>query len=140
MILVGATNENGVEAPFSQFSDYVTVFAGGRDIYIASDPSNRNPFEVARGTSFAAPQVAALAGYLKKLPSQWETQCTFQVFQVFILIFTLPPSMIDSLYYLVSVLYNFIRITHLPNCKHLSLKILGVYFSKLSCCVDLDCY
>lgn len=77
MILVGATNEFGVEAPFSQFSDYVTVFAGGRDVGITSDPSNSRKYEVARGTSYAAPQVAALAAYLKKLPSQWQTQCMF---------------------------------------------------------------
>ncbi|GAP87899.2 hypothetical protein SAMD00023353_1601050 [Rosellinia necatrix] len=71
MIVVGATDQYGGEAPYSQTASFVTTHASGYDIY---DVDTANGYDVARGTSFAAPQVAGLAAYFKQLPSQWRDQ------------------------------------------------------------------
>ncbi|KAF2993713.1 hypothetical protein E8E14_002289, partial [Neopestalotiopsis sp. 37M] len=73
MIVVGATNQFGNEAKFSQTADFVTTFAAGDNLN-APGSSGNSDYEAARGTSFAAPQVAALAAYFKALPSKWQGQ------------------------------------------------------------------
>lgn len=83
LIVVGATDESGQRADFSQTATFVSTYAPGEQLwapfYDADSPDDdaeyigdvgENPVD---GTSFAAPQVAALAGYLKILPSQWVT-------------------------------------------------------------------
>lgn len=72
MIVVGATDQYGRRALFAQQADYVTIYASGRDIYAPGGPTGG--FTTLKGTSFAAPQVAALAAYFKQLPSKWQTQ------------------------------------------------------------------
>ncbi|KAI0537760.1 pectate lyase superfamily protein-domain-containing protein [Xylaria digitata] len=71
MIIVGATDQYGKEAGISQTGSFLTTHALGYEAYAVN---SGNGFETARGTSFAAPQVAALAAYLKALPSQWQNQ------------------------------------------------------------------
>ncbi|KAF2686137.1 hypothetical protein K458DRAFT_335419, partial [Lentithecium fluviatile CBS 122367] len=46
------------------------------DIACPSDPllQPNSPYRVCEGTSFAAPQVAALANYFRSVPSQWKSQ------------------------------------------------------------------
>lgn len=78
MIVVGATTQFGKAAIFTQgLSDaFVTVYAAGQDVWAVNDPSAGSQYETARGTSFAAPQVAALAAYFKNLPLSinWHSQ------------------------------------------------------------------
>ncbi|KFY05268.1 hypothetical protein O988_00131 [Pseudogymnoascus sp. VKM F-3808] len=74
MIVVGAASKYGTEAEFSQTASFVTTYAAGQLIYTPKDPTDSNPYETDSGTSFAAPQVAGLAAYLKQLPSQWHDQ------------------------------------------------------------------
>ncbi|KAH7369719.1 pectate lyase superfamily protein-domain-containing protein [Rhexocercosporidium sp. MPI-PUGE-AT-0058] len=72
LIVVGATNQFAQKADFSQTADFVTTYASGLLVNVAgTDP---NSYGTESGTSYAAPQVAALAAYLKKLPSQWQDQ------------------------------------------------------------------
>ncbi|GAW24064.1 hypothetical protein ANO14919_136440 [Xylariales sp. No.14919] len=71
MIVVGAADQNGGKAPFSQNASFLTTYASGYDIY---DANTGDDFDTTRGTSFAAPQVAALAAYFKQLPSRWQSQ------------------------------------------------------------------
>ncbi|RWA06956.1 hypothetical protein EKO27_g8145 [Xylaria grammica] len=71
IIVVGAADQNGGKAPFSQDASFLTTYASGYDIY---DANTRDDFDTTRGTSFAAPQVAALAAYFKQLPSRWQSQ------------------------------------------------------------------
>ncbi|KAK0123765.1 hypothetical protein ONS95_008770 [Cadophora gregata] len=75
LIVVGATNDYGQVADFSQTADFVNIHAAGLRVDVAgTDPTIRNPYGTESGTSYAAPQVAALAAYLKRLPSQWHDQ------------------------------------------------------------------
>lgn len=85
MILVGATNQFGNEALFLQTVDFVNTFAAG-DILNAPGSSGNSDYEVARGTSFAAPQVAALAAYFKALPSKWQGQREYLAFIISLLL------------------------------------------------------
>ncbi|RYC61691.1 hypothetical protein CHU98_g4510 [Xylaria longipes] len=71
MIVVGAASQNSREAAISQTAQFVTTHALGYQVYVVD---SGNGYQVAKGTSFAAPQVAALAAYFKVLPSQWRTQ------------------------------------------------------------------
>lgn len=70
LIIVGASDQYGKKATFSQDAPYVTTYAAGKSVYGTSETG----YEVSSGTSFAAPQVAALAAYFKALPSQWQYQ------------------------------------------------------------------
>jgi hypothetical protein len=85
MIVVGATNQFGNEAKFSQAADFVTTFAAGDNLN-APGSSGNSDYEAARGTSFAAPQVAALAAYFKALPSKWQGQREYLAFIVSLLL------------------------------------------------------
>ncbi|KAI1333016.1 peptidase S8/S53 domain-containing protein [Xylariaceae sp. FL0255] len=71
LTIVGASDQYGRKAGFSQTADYVTIYAGGKGIYTVTET---NYIATLPGTSFAAPQVAALAAYFKGLSSQWQTQ------------------------------------------------------------------
>lgn len=81
MILVGATDQYGYEAPFSQTASFVSTYAPGKNIYIPNNPGpNQYGYESSSGTSYAAPEVAALAAYFKRLTYtsteyNWGTQC-----------------------------------------------------------------
>ncbi|KAI1159223.1 pectate lyase superfamily protein-domain-containing protein [Nemania serpens] len=70
LILVGASDQYGKKAMFSQDAPYVTTYAAGKNIYGTTETG----YEASSGTSFATPQVAALAAYFKALPSQWQAQ------------------------------------------------------------------
>jgi hypothetical protein len=78
MIVVGATTQFGKAAIFTQGRPdaFVTVYAAGQDVWTVNDPAASNKYLTARGTSFAAPQVAALAAYFKNLPLSinWNSQ------------------------------------------------------------------
>ncbi|ETS73701.1 hypothetical protein PFICI_14647 [Pestalotiopsis fici W106-1] len=69
-IVVGATNPYGIEAAFSQYADFLTTYAGGQNLKLP----DISGYTTWHGTSFAAPQVAAVAGYYKGLPSDWQGQ------------------------------------------------------------------
>lgn len=77
LIVVGATNNFGQKADFSQTADFVTIYAAGLRVDVASAGNNPQAYGSESGTSYAAPQVAALAAYLKRLPSKWHDQCKF---------------------------------------------------------------
>ncbi|KAI0810214.1 pectate lyase superfamily protein-domain-containing protein [Xylaria sp. FL0064] len=70
LILVGASDQYGKKAMFSQEASYITTYAAGKNIYGTTETG----YEASSGTSFAAPQVAALAAYFKALPSVWQDQ------------------------------------------------------------------
>ena len=66
IIVVGSTNEEGIELPSSSRGPQVTVSAPGR--VLCADNHSGESFQIAMGTSFAAPAVAALAAYSLSLP------------------------------------------------------------------------
>ncbi|KAK8067581.1 glycan 1-3-beta-glucosidase precursor [Apiospora saccharicola] len=72
LIVVGATDQYGKRGRFSQTADFVTTYAGGVD-FQGTGPGGAG-YDLIKGTSFAAPQVAALAGYFKGLPSRWQAE------------------------------------------------------------------
>ncbi|KAM5385383.1 hypothetical protein ACJZ2D_001024 [Fusarium nematophilum] len=72
MIVVGATNKIGISAGFSQRNTFVRTNAPGSDITVPDDAGGK--YAMTYGTSFAAPQVAALAAYYRSIPSPWKTQ------------------------------------------------------------------
>ncbi|KDN67309.1 putative 1,3-beta glucanase [Colletotrichum sublineola] len=72
LITVGSTDIDTYEGDSSQYADWMTTFAPAHNAWIATGDANY--FRKTRGTSFAAPQVAALAAYLRSLPSPWKTQ------------------------------------------------------------------
>ncbi|TQV99224.1 LysM domain-containing protein [Cordyceps javanica] len=70
LIVVGAVDQWGGRAEFTQAGPLVQVYASGKNIF---GPSSATDYDKAlKGTSFAAPQVAALAAYLKQLKSIWQ--------------------------------------------------------------------
>ncbi|KAI1773231.1 pectin lyase-like protein [Hypoxylon cercidicola] len=70
MIIVGATNQFGKQARFSQTASFLTTYAAGASLWTTSQMA----YETDSGTSFAAPEVAALAAYFKQLSSNWHDQ------------------------------------------------------------------
>ncbi|OIW23586.1 pectin lyase-like protein, partial [Coniochaeta ligniaria NRRL 30616] len=76
LVTVGAVDSDTYEAPFSQYADWMTTFAPGQDVYVPDNPNNgdTNAMRKGSGTSYAAPQVAGLAAYLRSLSSPWQTQ------------------------------------------------------------------
>ncbi|KAF1994463.1 hypothetical protein P154DRAFT_567311 [Amniculicola lignicola CBS 123094] len=76
MVVVSAADWKTQRAPFSQYSDYVTTFAPGNNIACPGDPflEKDTPYRPCDGTSYATPQVAALANYFRSVPSKWESQ------------------------------------------------------------------
>ncbi len=66
IIVVGSTDEEGIELASSSRGPQVTVSAPGR--VLCADNKPGEAFQVALGTSFAAPAVAALAAYFLSLP------------------------------------------------------------------------
>lgn len=65
VISVGAVNENGKHASFSNYNKYVAVAAPGEDIYLPWRESDGWYLEYIDGTSFASPMVAAMAAMVK---------------------------------------------------------------------------
>jgi subtilisin family serine protease len=61
-IKVGAINQNGTKAGFSNFGNYTTIYAPGTNIYGAKPG---NSYEVLQGTSMAAPIISGLIGLIK---------------------------------------------------------------------------
>ncbi|MDI1317433.1 S8 family serine peptidase [Flavobacterium sp.] len=61
-IKVGAVNQNGIKAGFSNFGNYTTIYAPGTNIYGAKPG---NSYEVLQGTSMAAPIISGLIGLIK---------------------------------------------------------------------------
>ncbi|CAM3775092.1 S8 family serine peptidase [Flavobacterium gelidilacus] len=61
-IKVGAINQNGEKADFSNFGSNTTIYAPGTNIYGAK-PGNK--YEVLEGTSMAAPIVSGFIGLIK---------------------------------------------------------------------------
>nr|CDP24152.1 Putative Glycoside Hydrolase Family 55 [Podospora anserina S mat+] len=77
LIVVGATQNIGIEYTRGQTSNYMTTFAPGENVPCTSDPNaagDKYSRNMASGTSAAAPQVAGLAAYWRSLPSKWQTQ------------------------------------------------------------------
>lgn len=66
IIVVGTTDEGGIELASSSRGPQVTVSAPGR--VMCADNKPGGSFQIAWGTSFAAPAVAALAAYFLSLP------------------------------------------------------------------------
>ncbi|KAJ5962460.1 hypothetical protein N7501_007401 [Penicillium viridicatum] len=76
LIVVAAANWKTERADFSNYSPFVTTFAPGKDIHCPADKfldPGKN-MVTCSGTSFAAPQVAALANYFRSVPSPWQSQ------------------------------------------------------------------
>ncbi|ERS99609.1 uncharacterized protein SPSK_09324 [Sporothrix schenckii 1099-18] len=72
MIVVGATDIDGIRAPLSQDADYLTTYAPGKLVRI---PDNMGTYTWRdTGTSLASPQIAGLIAYWRALPSRWQTQ------------------------------------------------------------------
>lgn len=61
-IKVGAINQNGTKADFSNFGSNITIYAPGTNIYGAKPG---NSYEVLEGTSMAAPIVSGFIGLIK---------------------------------------------------------------------------
>lgn len=70
LIIVGASDQFGKRAGFSQTASFLTTYAAGKSLWGTSQSS----YEVVSGTSFASPEVAGLAAYFKQLQSQWHDQ------------------------------------------------------------------
>lgn len=66
IIVVGSTDGDGIELASSSRGPQVTVSAPGRVLCAENKPGEA--FQIALGTSFAAPAVAALAAYFLSLP------------------------------------------------------------------------
>lgn len=68
VIAVGATDSNDQLASFSNYGSYIDVTAPGEDIYTTAPlyrtVLNQRGYAIVDGTSFAAPQVSALAALL----------------------------------------------------------------------------
>ncbi|KAJ6118862.1 Killer toxin subunits alpha/beta 6 [Penicillium samsonianum] len=71
MIVVAASNWWATRASFSNYSPFVATFAPGDNVHC---PGAGNTMKTCSGTSFAAPQVAALANYFRAVPSRWQSQ------------------------------------------------------------------
>ena len=93
MIIVGAADQYGKEAGISQTGTFLTTHALGYEVYA---PNSGSGYETARGTSFAAPQVAALAAYFKALPSEWQEQRKLEP-DPFCFSSSMPPILSQSL-------------------------------------------
>ncbi|KAB8067043.1 peptidase S8/S53 domain-containing protein [Aspergillus leporis] len=76
MIVVAASDWKTQKAYFSNYSPFVATFAPGEDVTCPADPVDQpgNIMKICSGTSFAAPQVAALANYFRAVPSPWQSQ------------------------------------------------------------------
>ncbi|KAJ5963523.1 uncharacterized protein N7479_003399 [Penicillium vulpinum] len=74
MIVVASANAKTQRAVSSNYSPWVTTFAPGDGIHCPAAPGSSDPMRVCKGTSFAAPQVAALANYFRTVPSRWQSQ------------------------------------------------------------------
>ncbi|RYP18793.1 hypothetical protein DL765_003728 [Monosporascus sp. GIB2] len=76
MIIVGATTPDGRMWQRSQYDDWITTFAPGAAISIPHEPNDQGTgfYDMAQGTSFAAPMTAGLACYFRALPSPWQEQ------------------------------------------------------------------
>ncbi|EER40925.1 exo-beta-1,3-glucanase [Histoplasma capsulatum H143] len=75
LIVVGATNAWGQQATWSQYSNWMTTFARGEDVWVPGYPDIIDNLKVrTSGTSFAAPQVAGLVAYFRSLSSPWKDQ------------------------------------------------------------------
>ncbi|KAK2030564.1 pectin lyase-like protein [Colletotrichum zoysiae] len=71
LIVVGATDANNiVRASYSFEAPWITTFGPGT--IMAPSISITPPYEYKHGTSFAAPQVAALVAYYRAMPSPWQ--------------------------------------------------------------------
>lgn len=66
IIVVGSTDEDGIQLPGSTRGPKVTVSAPGRVLCADNEPGPY--YQSAQGTSFAAPAVAGLAAYYLSLP------------------------------------------------------------------------
>lgn len=66
IIVVGSTDDDGIELASSSRGPQVTVSAPGR--VVCADNKPGESFQIALGTSFTAPAVAALAAYFLSLP------------------------------------------------------------------------
>ncbi|KAL4864546.1 peptidase S8/S53 domain-containing protein [Aspergillus spectabilis] len=74
MIVVAASNSKTERADISNYSPWVTTFAPGKGIHCPAAPGSKNTMRPCQGTSFSAPQVAALASYFRAVPSRWQSQ------------------------------------------------------------------
>ncbi|ODH53683.1 hypothetical protein GX48_00101 [Paracoccidioides brasiliensis] len=76
LIVVGATNHQACQAKFSQFSDWMTTFAPGQNMWVPNDPAIPSPifFAISSGTSLAAPLVSGMIAYWRSLQSPWRDQ------------------------------------------------------------------
>ncbi|OAT07954.1 hypothetical protein BDBG_16924 [Blastomyces gilchristii SLH14081] len=72
LIVVGATNEDGHLADFSHYSNWMTTFAPGEDVYAPT--LDEGGYETDDGTSLSVALVSGLVGYYRSLPSPWEAQ------------------------------------------------------------------
>ena len=66
IIVVGSTNEDGIQRPDSSRGPQVTVSAPGN--VLCADNKPGPSYQIASGTSFAGPAVAGLAAYFLSLP------------------------------------------------------------------------
>ncbi|KAL4922566.1 hypothetical protein BDW62DRAFT_196572 [Aspergillus aurantiobrunneus] len=78
MVVVSASDWTTQRAYFSNYSPGITTFAPGHNIQCPKDPARADTgtrtMEACSGTSFAAPQVAALASYYRAVTSPWRSQ------------------------------------------------------------------
>lgn len=64
VVSVGSIERDGAHSSFSNYNKYVAVAAPGRSI---AAPWNNGSYKLAAGTSFSAPQVAAMAAMVKQM-------------------------------------------------------------------------
>ncbi|KAM0254537.1 hypothetical protein ACHAQJ_006697 [Trichoderma viride] len=72
LIVVGATDDKTEQTEFSQYADFLTTYAPGQDLPVPKWSTIMDEYTIGDGTSYAAPQVAALAAYFRSLPSPWQ--------------------------------------------------------------------
>ncbi|KAF9894400.1 hypothetical protein FE257_007903 [Aspergillus nanangensis] len=73
LMVVAASTWLTKKADFSNISPFITTFAPGEDVNGPTPPGSDAQM-AGSGTSYAAPQVAALANYFRAVPSRWQSQ------------------------------------------------------------------
>ncbi|KAK8091312.1 Bcser1 [Apiospora phragmitis] len=70
LIVVGATDQSGLDTDWGNTASYITTFAPGENVGILVNPAQgaNDQYRFDVGTSYSAPRVAGIAAYLRSLP------------------------------------------------------------------------